>query len=344
MADDHRTAQQALPPHRQLMQMGSAYRISRILYAAAKLGLADQLAGGPKTAAELAGLMHVHAPSLHRLMRTLASLGILSEQSERRYVLTALGEALKTGAPGSAKAYILVNGSHWFQSAWDRIVEAVETGKTGLELAQRMPLFDYLARHPEDASLFSEIMTLVHNEETPAVAAVYDFSVFNTIVDVGGATGDLLAGILARHTGPRGVLFDRAHVLSDAAALLEARGVRERVSIEAGDFFSAVPTGGDAYVLSHVIHDWNEDQCLAILGNVRKAMNPSGCLLIVEIVVPTGDRPHFSKLLDMTMLVTTGGRERTEDEYAQLLHKGGFRLTRVLPTNSQASLIEARCA
>jgi hypothetical protein len=344
VADDHRTAQQALPPHRQLMQMGSAYRISRILYAAAKLGLADQLASGPRSALELADTMQVHAPSLHRLMRTLASLGILSERSERRYALTALGEALQTDVPGSAKAYILVGGSRWFQSAWDHIVQSVETGKTGFEMAQGMRLFDYLARHPEDASLFSETMALVHSEETLAVAAAYDFSVFKTIVDVGGATGDLLAGILAQHAGPRGVLFDRAHVLVEASIFFEARSVRDRVTIEPGDFFTAVPADGDAYVLSHVIHDWNDDQCLTILGNVRKAMHRDGRLLIVEIVMPQGDMPHFSKLLDMTMLVTTGGQERTKAEYDQLLHKAGFQLIRVLPTNSQASLIEALCA
>jgi hypothetical protein len=204
-----------------------------------------------------------------------------------------------------------------------------------------MPFFDYLAQHPEDASLFSETMVGLHNQEPPAVAAAYDFSTFKTIVDVGGATGNMLAAVLANHAGPRGVLFDRPHVVNDAPALLDARAVSNRVTIETGDFFKDVPAGADAYILSHIIHDWNEDQCITILGNVRKAMNPAGRLLIVEMVLPAGDAPHPGKMLDMTMLVLMGGQERTEAEYGHLLSKAGFRLARVVPTNSAASIVEA---
>jgi hypothetical protein len=161
------------------------------------------------------------------------------------------------------------------------------------------------------------------------------------VVDVGGATGNLLAAILARHAGSRGVLFDRPHVVRDAPALLKARGVEERVTIEPGDFFETVPAGGDAYVLSHVIHDWDEDQCLIILGHCRKAMKPDGRLLLVEMVIPAGDAPHPGKLLDMVMLVVAGGQERTEAEYATLLNRAGFHLSRVMPTESPVSVMEA---
>ena len=202
-------------------------------------------------------------------------------------------------------------------------------------------MFDYLAQHPEDASLFSEMMVGLHNQEPPAVASAYDFSVFETIVDVGGATGNMLATVLARHAGPHGILFDRPHVVKDAPALLEAKGVSDRVTIEPGDFFQNVPTGADAYILSHIIHDWDEDQCQTILGHVRKAMNPAGRLLLVEMVLPPGDTPHPGKMLDITMLVQLGGQERTEAEYASLLTKGGFRLTRVVPTASAVSIVEA---
>ena len=209
-------------------------------------------------------------------MRTLASLGILTERGDRRFALTPLGEALKTGAPGSARASLLTVGSPWFNSAFDHIVHSLQTGETGFEKAQGMPVFDYLAQHPDDASLFSETMIGIHGEEPPAVADAYDFPVFGTVVDVGGATGNLLSAILSRHPGPRGILFDRPHVLTDAPALLAARGVEDRVAIEAGTFFERVPAGGDAYILSHIIHDRSEEQCLTILGHVRRAMRPDG--------------------------------------------------------------------
>jgi SAM-dependent methyltransferase len=218
---------------------------------------------------------------------------------------------------------------------------SLETGKPGFDKALGMPLFEYLSQHPDEASYFSEAMVGFHGPEPPTVAAAYDFSRFKTVVDVGGATGNLLATILSKHAGQRGVLFDRLHVVGDAPALLKARGVEERVTIVAGDFFETVPTGGDAYLLSHVIHDWKEDQCLTILGHCRKVIKPGGRLLIVETVLPAGDTPHLGKIQDMVMLVFPGGQERTEAEYASLLDRGGFRLTRVVPTASVVSVVEA---
>jgi hypothetical protein len=341
MSDTHQATPQTLPPHVQLVNMGRAYIVSRVVYVAAKLGLADALAEGPRSAAELAGPLKVHAPFLHRLMRTLAGLGLLAEQEAQRFALTPLGAALKTGAPGAARSSVLWFGGPWAWGAWSHLMDALETGKSGMEKAHGMALFDHLAQHPEAASWFSETMMGLHGAEPPAVADAYDFSGFSTLVDVGGANGNMLAAILSRHAGPRGVLFDRAPVVSDAPALLEARGVSERVTIEAGDFFKGVPTGGDAYVLSHIIHDWTEEQCLTILGHCRKVMKPDGRLLLVEMVIPPGDAPHPGKLLDMTMLVMTVGQERTEAEYATLLGKAGFRLTRVVPTKSAASIVEA---
>ena len=341
MSSDHQAASHALPPHVQLIQMATGAWVARTLHAAAMLGLADQLTGKPKSAAELASAVRAHAPSLHRLMRTLASLGVLAEQKEQRYALTTLGEALKINAPGSARSTVLTFGSPWAQSGWDHLVYSVQTGKTGFEKAQGMPLFDYLAQHPEDASLFNETMVGFHSQEPPAVAAAYDFSTFKTIVDIGGGMGSLLAAILTRYAGPRGVLFDLPHVVAEAPALLKAKGVNDRVTIEAGDFFKTVPASGDAYVLSHIIHDWDEDQCLTILGHIRKAMNSGGRLLITEMVLPAGDTPHPGKMLDMAMLVWPGGQERTLAEYDHLLSKGGFHLTRVVPTNSTVNVVEA---
>ncbi len=341
MSDDHDATWQALPPHAQLIQMGTASWISAIVYAAAKLGIADHLAAGPRSAVELAGTTRTHAPSLYRLMRTLAGLGILTERDGQRFALTPLGEALKAGAPGSARATLMAFCGPAFWHSWEEILYSLETGKTGFEKACGMPVFEYLAQHPEEASYFSEAMVGFHGAEPPAVARAYDFSSAKTVVDVGGATGNMLAAILSHHAAPRGVLFDRPHVVRDAPALLKARGVEERVTIEPGDFFERVPAGGDAYLLSHIIHDWNEDQCLTILGHCRNVITPDGRLLIVETVLPTGDTPHQGKVQDMVMLVIPGGQERTEAEYASLLSKAGFRLSRVVPTESVVSVVEA---
>jgi hypothetical protein len=258
VTDNKPTTSQVLPPHIQLIQMGRAQIASRAVYAAAKLGLADELSLGPKSAAQLAGPMQVDAPSLHRLMRTLASLGVLTEQPEQRFALTDLGHALKTGAPGSARSTLILVGSPWQQSGWDNLVYSVQTGRPGFDKAHGMAFFDYLAQHPEDASLFSEAMVGIHNQEPPEVAAAYDFSVFKAIVDVGGATGNMLAAVLTQHSGPHGILFDRPHVVKDATRLLEAKGISDRVTIKPGDFFTSVPSGADAYILSHIIHDWDE--------------------------------------------------------------------------------------
>lgn len=332
------------PPHVQLIQMATGYWVSRLIYFAARIGLADHLAKEPRSAAELAGPTKTHARSLHRLMRALASLGILSEHGDSRFSVTPLGQSLTTGAPGSARAAILALAGQWAWKSWEEFPYSMETGKTGTQKALGMPAFDFLAKHPQEASYFSEAMVGIHGGEPPAVAAAYDFSRFGTIVDVGGATGNMLAHVLAKHPQPRGVLYDRPHVVCDAPKLLAERGMTDRISIEAGDFFERVPTGGDAYILSHIIHDWSEQQCLVILGNCRKAMKPGSTLLIVESVLPEGNQPHFGKLLDMVMLVMPGGEERTEPEYAALLAKAGFRLTRVVPTESAVSVVEAALA
>jgi O-methyltransferase domain/Dimerisation domain len=322
--------------------MAMAHWVSHIVYAAAKLNLADHLAQGPKSADALAGPTATHSPSLYRLMRTLASLGILTEDGTHRFALTPLGEALKTGAPGAARAAILTLANEPWVRGVAQLLYSVQTGKSGFEKLFGMPVFDWLAKNPEEASLFSQTMVGVHGGEPPAVAAAYDFSGLKTIVDVGGAMGDLLTTVLGRYPGTRGILYDLPHVVRDAPPLIQSRGLTARVTIEPGSFFDKVPAGGDAYLLSHVIHDWSEDQCLAILANCRCAMNPNSRLLIIEMVLPTGDTPHPGKLLDMMMLVGPGGQERTEQEYKTLLAKADLRLTRVVPTESPVSVVEAR--
>ena len=329
------------PPHAQLVQMATAHWMSHILYVAAKLGVADHLAKEAKDADELAAATKTHAPSLRRFMRTLAHLGLVTEGETARFALTPLGEALKTGAQGGARSAVLTLASPWITGGWERLLESVQTGRPGLEQALGMPIFDWLARHPEEASLFSETMVSFHGAEPAAVAAAYDFSGMATIVDVGGATGNLLTAILAKHSGCRGILYDLPHVVRDAPKLIQARGLADRVTIESGSFFERVPQGGDAYLLSHIIHDWTEEQCLTILGHCRRAMKPTSRVMIIEMVLPAGNVPHPGKMLDMMMLVGPGGQERTEPEYRDLLNKAGLRLTRVIPTDSAVSVVEA---
>jgi len=335
---------QALPPHAQVIQMGMGGLVSGLVYAAARLGIADHLAAGPRSAAELAPSIGSPARSLHRFMRTLANLGLLSQEADEKFSLTPLGAALKSDAPGSARSTILVMSGGWVWKAWGEIEYSVKTGKTAMEKLFGMGVFDYLAQHPEDAARFSETMVGIHGAEPPAIAEAYDFSRFETIVDVGGATGNMLAHILARYPHAKGILFDRPHVVTGAPTLLGARGVDNRVKIAHGNFFESVPAGGDAYILSHIIHDWSESQCLTILGNCRRAMKPGAKLLIVEFVLPEDSTPHAGKLLDMVMLTIPGGEERTPTEYKALLSTAGFRMTRVVPSASDASVVEAELA
>jgi hypothetical protein len=333
------TKAETLPPEAQLLEMILAQFVSRLIHLTATLKLPDYLADGPKTAEELAPLTATHAPSLYRVLRTLSSLGFFTEDAAQRFSLQPLGAALKSGTPSYAAALML--GGELLSRSLDHLLHSVRTGEPGFQKAYGMPIFDWLASHPAEASLFNDTMVGVHGMEPAAVAAAYDFSGFQTIADVGGSTGNMLSTILGRHAGPRGILFDMPHVVRDAPAFIQQRGLTERIRIEPGSFFESVPAGADAYILSHIIHDWNEEQCVAILDNCRRAMNPHGRLLLVEMVLPSGDTPHPGKMLDMVMLITPGGQERTAAEYGALLDKAGFRLTRVVPTASPVSIVEA---
>ncbi len=339
MLEIARAKTEVAPRQDQLIQMALAHWASRILYVAAEMNLAEGLAEGPRTAEELAQSTRSDAPSLYRVMRTLASLGLFTEGPSHRFSLTLLGEAFRTP---TVRASVLTVAGDLITKSLEQLPYSIQTGKSGFEKAFGMSFFEYLATHPADASMFSETMVGLHGSEPAAVAAAYDFSQFETIIDVGGATGNLLATILGRHPEPRGILFDLPHVIRDAAPLIEARGLVDRIIIEAGDFFESVPAATGAYLLSHIIHDWSEAQCLVILGNCRRAMKPKSQLLIIETVLAPGNTPHLGKMLDMIMLVLfTGAQERTEPEYRGLLDKAGFRLERVVPTESAVSIVEA---
>jgi hypothetical protein len=225
--------------------------------------------------------------------------------------------------------------------AWGDLLYSVRTGEPAFEHQFGMGVFEYFSKNPEASTVFNEAMTGWTRQVADAVVGSYDFSPFATVIDVGGNQGTLLAAILRSHSASRGILFDLPHVVASAESVLANAGVGNRCACIGGDFFEAVPTGGDVYVLAQILHDWDDGRCVAILTQCRHVMPVHGKLLIVELVLPPGDQPSFGKWLDLHMLVMATGRERTTEEYRQLLRAGGFELSRVLPTPAGASVVEA---
>ncbi len=325
-----------------LMEMTVGHWQGELLLQAAQMSLADKFTGDePRTAKDLAAEYGMRHRELYRFLRALTGIGLLSFTGKDSFRLTGLGKALKSGVPGSARPAVLTLIGDMLKPAWTEFDHGLLTGDTGFEKAHGQSLFAYLGENPGMASLFSETMVGFHGREPPAVAAAYDFSGIGSVVDVGGATGNLISHVVKRHPHLQGVLYDLPHVVVDAPPLLEAHGVADRVSIEGGSFFDSVPAGHDAYLLSHIIHDWDDSENATILKNVREAMKPDGKLLIVETVLPEGNEPHMGKMLDMIMMLVPGGEERTAAEYAELLEPNGFRVTRVVPTDSAVSVVEA---
>lgn len=325
-----------------LMEMAIAHWAGELLLQAAEMGLADKFTGDePRNAAELAAEYGMLARPFYRFLRSLAGQGLLASAGGDSFRLTPLGTALKTGAPGAARSAFIALVGDMVKPAWKAFDHGLLTGDTGFEKAHGMGLFEYLQNNPGMAQFFSETMVGFHGREPPAVAEAYDFSGIGSLVDVGGASGNMLGHVLSRHPNVKGVLYDLPHVVADAPPLLEAHGVSDRVTIESGSFFESVPAGHDAYLLSHIIHDWDDQENATILRNVREAMKPDGKLLIVEMVLPESDEPHMGKMLDMMMLLVPGGEERTPSEYAALLEPNGFRVSRVVPTASAVSVVEA---
>jgi hypothetical protein len=325
-----------------LMDMAIAHWGAELILQAAEMSLADKFDGdAPRSAKDLAAEYGMRHRELYRYLRALTGLGLLSFAGPDSFRLTSLGAALRTGAPGAARsAYIALVGD-MVKPAWKNFAHGLFTGDPGFEKAEGMGLFEYCQANPGMAKFFSETMVGFHGREPPAVAEAYDFSGIGSLVDVGGASGNMLGHVLSRHPGMKGVLYDLPHVVADAPPLLASHDVADRVTIESGSFFESVPAGHDAYLLSHIIHDWDEGENATILRNVREAMKPDGKLLIVEMVLPEGDEPHMGKMLDMMMLLVPGGEERTPSEYAALLEPNGFKANRVVPTASAVSVVEA---
>ncbi len=341
MNNENGTAMLQLPPEAILSQMLWGGLIQQSIYAVTKLGIADLLAEKSQTAAELAAETETHAPSLYRVLRTLASVGIFAENADGKFELTPIAALLRKDAPNSMRDFALMLGGEWHWRMFGEVMHSIKTGATAQGKACGTELFEYLANNAEDAEVFNRAMTSHSLAAVPAIVEAYDFSGIGKLVDIGGGQGILLAGILKANPQMQGILFDMPSVIESESELLEKEGVTARVEKVSGDFFQSVPAGADAYLMKHIIHDWDDEQSIKILQNIHSAMNENGKVLIVEMVIPEGNEPSPSKILDLQMLIGTGGKERTEKEYRKLLEAAGFRLTRVVPTRSPLSIVEA---
>ena len=330
-----------MPPPVALMQMITGFMISRLIYVAAKLGIADLLKDSPKSIDELANATETDARTLYRTLRALASVGIFAEvEQSQRFTLTPLAQLLQTGIPGSLSTMAIYMGDNHHWQTYGDILYSVKTGKTAFEHTYGMAVYKYLPQNTEWAKLFNDAMTSLTASELFAIPDSYDFSPIGKIVDVGGGHGSLIASILKANPKMRGVLFEVPPVIEGAKHLIEAQGLAERCELVAGNAFESVPNGGDAYILKHVIHAFDDDRTVALLKNIHHAMPANGKLLVCEMVIPSGNESHFSKLADMEMLLFSGGFERTEAEYRRLFDKAGFRLTKIFRTSSSVSVIE----
>ncbi len=340
MSQSQLETQAETPPQIAMLQMISGFWISRALYIVAKLGIADHLAGGPKSAEEIAAGTDTHAGAIYRIMRALSSVGVFTQDADRRFGLTPLGSTLRTDAPGSLRAFATVELGEEHFPAWGELMYSVKTGEIAFDKTFGMPIWEFYAQNPENGRTFDDAMTSMTLATEEAILANYDASGISKLVDIAGGHGSLLAALLKANPGMKGVLFDLPDVTDGAKKRMEAKGLSDRCEVVAGNFFEAVPEGADAYMLKWIIHDWNDERSIAILKNIRRAIAEGGRLLLVEAVLPTGSEPHFGKFIDLNMLVMTGGRERTEEEYRALLEKAGFRLTKIIPTESPMSIIE----
>jgi hypothetical protein len=329
-----------LPPPLVLMQMATGYIVSQALYVAAKLQIADHLKDGPRTSEELAQAVGADARFLYRVLRALASVGVFAETEEGSFTLTPTAELLRTDVQGSMHAMVVWMNEPFHWRVFEEMLGSVKTGQLAFKQVFGMEPFPYFVQNPEVARIFDNAMTSFSLISAPAVTAAYDFSSIKKIVDVAGGHGLLISSILKANPHLQGVLFDMPTVIEGAGRLIEEAGVADRCGKVAGDFFEAVPAGGDAYIMKHIIHDWDDERALTILKNCHRAMTENGKLLLVEVVLPPGNEPSFGKIMDIEMMLLPGGTERTEAEYRALFAAAGFRLTRVVPTQSPASVIE----
>ena len=324
---------QAPPPPVQMMQMITGFWTSCCIYAAAKLNIAELLKDKPQTADQLAETTHSDAASLYRVLRALSSVGVFKENAQQQFELTSLGNTLQANVPGSMKAMAVAQlGDHF--NAWGNLIYSIKTGQIAFDNIEGMSVWKYYEMHPDEGLNFMKAMSGLTEAAIMHVLPVYDFSGFQTIVDLGGGNGALLMAVLDKAPQANGIVFDEEYVVEETKRSLQVKGYANRCKTEAGSFFEFVPENADAYMMKMVLHDWNDEQCLQILQNCNKAMKHGSKLLVIDAVIPEGNEPHPGKFMDINMLAMTGGRERTEKEFASLFARAGLKLSRVIPTHS----------
>ena len=334
-----------LPPPAVLYQLATGYYVSRALFIAADLGIADHLVDGARSAEQLTNATATHAPSLRRVLRLLVSAGVFSERDDGTFELTPLSEWLRSDVPGSFRSAVRLFTGPQEWGAWGALSHTVRTGEMAQGHVFGLSPFEYFEKHPEEGAVFDEAMAAFTALVAMAVAAVYDFSSFKKVVDVGGGNGALLIGILKANPHLHGVVCDLPRVVEGAKKQIAAAGLADRCDTAAGDFFEAVPAGADAYLIKHVIHDWNDEQSTRILKTIHRAMSPQARLMVIEGVYPEHvDQSLASRsaaLNDCNMLLVTGGRQRSEAEFRDLFKASGFSLTRIVATPAASCVIEA---
>ena len=328
----------------QVLQIGTGYIMSAALWVATRLDVAALLAGGPRPVADLAQSTGVNEDALYRTLRALAMAGIFTESAPRTFANTPGSDLLRADVPGNVRDMALWLPDPFHFRVYAETLEAVTTGQPVGEKVVGMPVFEYFAKDRELSERFNNAMTNFSASVAPAALQAYDFSGIGVLVDIAGGHGMILSSIVQRHPTMRGILFDLDHVLAGAAPLLEQMGVKARIQLASGDFFKAVPAGGDAYIMKHVIHDWDDEKATVILKNVRTALEgkPNGKVLLLEGVIQPGGQPDLMKIIDLEMLLLPGGKERTAEQFAALFAGAGFELVRIVPTQSPLSIIEAR--
>lgn len=330
-----------LGPTEQMLQMMSGLWVSRGIYVVAKLGIADELDNGAKTAAELAAATGTHADSLYRVLRMLATMGIFQEDAAQRFSNTKLSETLISDVPGSLRPGAIAEMGEIHYAAWGNIMHSVKTGEIAFDNHFGMDIWQYFETDPAKAENFNRYMAGSSELLNQAISTKYDFTGTKTLVDIGGGLGGMMAAILAVNPALKGVVFDAPSVVEKSKGFLAAKGLSDRCETVGGDFFKAVPAGGDVYSMRWILHDWEDSKSLLILENIRKVLPANGKVLLAEAIVPESGEPHFSKFFDLIMMTMTGGRERTENEWRTLLGKAGFHVERIIPTESFLSIIEA---
>ena len=330
---------QAPPPHVGILMLLNGAHVANCLSGLAQLGVPDLLEAGPKSAVELAALIGANADALYRLMRATACVGVLTEGSDGKFSNTPLSKILSSNARPSLRGLAMMLGRDWHNRGWSRLEYCVRTGKQALDEVYGMPIFEFFKNNPQEAEIFDAAMTNLSMIDGPAVADAYNFGGIQSLVDIAGGRGLLLATLLERNPNLRGTLYEMPHVL-EGAKTGALRPFLDRCTLASGDMFASVPKGADAYIMKHIIHDWPDEGCIKVLRACREGVTAGGKLLVVDCLIQPGSDFSPAKFQDVQMMLFPSGRERTEVEFRELFAKAGWKLSRVIPTAAMDFIVE----